>query len=531
MGLDEINISMLKLNDEKALYEIISMEINLEVNHHGKLCFSCILRQPENKKDDTFLGREIKLSYSKNGVKYTLFAGYITAVVIRIQGSITYADITAMTGSIKFDKEIKCRSFQDMSQTYGEIFEEIAGRGKAVFAVGRGREMLTAPLIQYDETDWQFVNRIAGRWNTIVIPETTNVFPQIAVGIVTGKEYDLEDEQDYCTVVNYRSFRKQEEKSGSIDLFQEYRISTGRNMQLGDKVHFKHQKWTVVQKQIKLDRGVLKSSYYLGKEKGRCRFTGNEKFCGLSLEGSVIKREGEKIKIALDIDKGRHQKTSGMYAYDYVPVTGNLMYSMPEKGAKVSLYFPDTEDRGMVINCIQRNTGDSNHKVKVLEIPTGQQLQMTPGQIGLFTNHQSSFIKITDRNGIIFKSNSSTRINAEAAISLKGKNLQLMAGSRIYMENKASGDYVEMTGRQMYYHTTHSVLSAVKHKTSKKSGLVKNYAVIKDMEVVALSVMGGLRAGNVEGLEANVEAGVPVLCNGNMSFMKNLASISWKRPI
>lgn len=531
MELDEINISMLKIDNEKISHDIVSMEISLEVNRHGKLCFSCILRQPESKREEGFLGTKIKLSYDKEGIEHTLFAGYIMATAIRVQGDITYADITAMSGSIKFDKERKCRSFQDMTQTYGEIFEEIAGRGRAVFAVGRGRERLTAPIIQYEETDWQFINRIAGRWNTIVIPETTNVFPQIAVGIIAGKEYDFEEEQDYCTAVHYGYFRKQKEKRGSIDEFREYRISTGRDIQLGDKVQFKDQKWTVVEKQIKLDKGVLKLSYCLGKENGRSRFIRNEKLCGLSLEGNVIEREGEKLKISLDIDEGRAQKSSGIYAYDYVPITGNLMYSMPEKNARVSLYFPGTEETGMVINCIQRNIEYTDHKMKVMEMPTGPQLQMTPRQVSIFTRKQSSSMKISDRDGIIFKSRSVIRITAKNTISLKAKNLQLVAGSRIYMESKSSGDFIEMAGRQMYYHASHSVLSAIKHKTVKSSGSVKNYAVIKDLELVALAVMGGLRAGNMDKMEAKVEAGIPILCNANASFMRNLASISWKRTI
>lgn len=531
MQSDEISISMLRIDSEIGAHEIISLEVMLEVNQHGILLLSCILRQPDRQKQERLIGKEIKLSYIKEEIPQPLFGGFITDAVIRNQGGITCADITAMSASLKFDREIKSRSFQNMTETYGEIFEKIAGKDRAVFAVGRSREKLTAPIIQYEETDWQFINRIAGGLHTIVIPEMTNLFPQIAAGIVGGREYNLEEEQDYSTAMNFSNWQKNGAGKGQADEYKEYRVNTGRNLQLGDCGYFKGQEWIVLEKRIKLDRGIIRQSYCLGKEKGRCRFIRNEKLCGLSLEGSAVSCEGEKIKIALDIDRGSRQTSSDLYAYDYVPITGNLMYSMPEKGARVSLYFPGTEGKEMVINCLPGNVQYENYKIKVMELPAGNQLHMAPGQLNLLTKNDFSSVKISDRTGIIFKSRSAIRIKAERTIFFKSKSLQLTSDNRIYLEDKTTGDFIEMTGKQMVYHASRSVLSAVRHKTLVKGNAMKNYAVIKDIETVALSVMGGIRAGGLDGMEAKVDGGVPALCNGTKSFMRNIASISWKRTV
>lgn len=50
----------------------------------------------------------------------------------------------------------------------------------------------------------------------------------------------------------------------------------------------------------------------------------------------------EEVQVALDIDGG---KITGEYYYDWYPITGNALYAMPEKGARVEVYFGSRDEQ------------------------------------------------------------------------------------------------------------------------------------------------------------------------------------------
>ena len=62
---------------------------------------------------------------------------------------------------------------------------------------------------------------------------------------------------------------------------------------------------------------------------------------GVSLRGTVEKREKESVYLKLDID-GADGKA--LHPYPWIPPTGNVMYCMPQEGTEAYLYFPEAEE-------------------------------------------------------------------------------------------------------------------------------------------------------------------------------------------
>ena len=62
---------------------------------------------------------------------------------------------------------------------------------------------------------------------------------------------------------------------------------------------------------------------------------------GVSLRGTVEKREKESVYLKLDID-GADGKA--LHPYTWIPPTGNVMYCMPQEGTEAYLYFPEAEE-------------------------------------------------------------------------------------------------------------------------------------------------------------------------------------------
>ena len=72
----------------------------------------------------------------------------------------------------------------------------------------------------------------------------------------------------------------------------------------------------------------------------------------MSFVGSIVGTQGEQVEVAFDIDK----TAAGGNRYGFAPATGNLMYCMPQKGTKTSLYIGNGDEaQGIATGCIRTN--------------------------------------------------------------------------------------------------------------------------------------------------------------------------------
>ena len=72
----------------------------------------------------------------------------------------------------------------------------------------------------------------------------------------------------------------------------------------------------------------------------------------MSFVGSIVGTQGEQVEVAFDIDK----TAAGGKRYGFAPATGNLMYCMPQKGTKTSLYIGNGDEaQGIATGCIRTN--------------------------------------------------------------------------------------------------------------------------------------------------------------------------------
>ena len=77
----------------------------------------------------------------------------------------------------------------------------------------------------------------------------------------------------------------------------------------------------------------------------------------MSLLGTVLSTAGETVKVHFDIDKGQDEAKA--YPYEWAPLTGNLMYLMPEVGTRVSVYFGSADERSAkAVACVRTNGGE-----------------------------------------------------------------------------------------------------------------------------------------------------------------------------
>ena len=156
---------------------------------------------------------------------------------------------------------------------------------------------------------------------------------------------------------------------------------------------------------------------------------------GMALKGCVEKTECERVYVRLDIDG---ENGHGGYAYEYKPITGQIMHCMPEKGTEVSLHYISADERDAVI---MDNIGWSKDSIttsdssqKRLETDHDKSLFLFPSVMGLSSTDQSgkmSRFMLADRDHILLESGMNITITANGPVTMNASTIQVQVPSSI----------------------------------------------------------------------------------------------------
>lgn len=301
-----------------------------------------------------------------------LFAGVLERVEVScMEGDYPEAELTVCSGTVLLDRRKKYRVFQNPYGTCYDVFRHIAKETGCAVAFPEEDGLLGGPLFQYMETDWELLRRVAGRMGTVVAADTHNSRPGVYLGMPGGKHRQAGDVLESAAVFEGRRYYALREKGLKIARqdFICYDITTTENLELGDKVSYQGRELVVCRREIGYSGSMV---VY------RCRLAGktyamaveecNPYLAGLTLEGSVTRCVGEACGVFFDKALLWERKVmdrdslaaalsgEGAYLYPYAPVTGNLMYSMPERGARVTLELRSSREGSAVVSaCLHRN--------------------------------------------------------------------------------------------------------------------------------------------------------------------------------
>jgi len=104
------------------------------------------------------------------------------------------------------------------------------------------------------------------------------------------------------------------------------------------------------------------------------------------------------------------------------------VYGMPETGTKVSLYFPDEDERNAIaVNCIRQNgascSGMSDPSKRALTTAEGKRLYLEPGMMGFDVKSAGHAMSLEDGKSISFRSGTTVNICAVENIGFFAKKI------------------------------------------------------------------------------------------------------------
>ncbi|WP_238900448.1 phage tail protein [Clostridium sp. YIM B02500] len=422
--------------------KITKLKIISELNEHSKLLISGIISDENADKyvEEAEAQETINVSLKDDkGNTIILFNGLLTKIGIKAKNDVRDLEIEALSKTFLMDIRKVSGSYQDEKLTYREIFKQKNNRYNDVVMIDNvtSQTKIDEFIVQYKETDWEFLKRLASYFNVALVPECRMSGIKYSIGGSGEAIVHNIDEFNYSIEKGLKEYSDKSANEAyrldDLDLIS-YEIETNKLMKLYNQVNFKGKKLLVYNCETELKSGVITNKYILRDENGmKVKRVYNDKMIGISLQGRVLDTKKDKVKISLEID-GSPKERKGARWFEFATIfsqpDGTGWYCMPEIEDVVRLYFQDSEEKNAYVVSSMHYDGIDDSKrsdpsVKSISTKYGKEIVMSPGSVEIIGNG-NLLMRMTDDGGIEVNSNKKIILDAKDDIEINGgANIQI----------------------------------------------------------------------------------------------------------
>ena len=174
------------------------------------------------------------------------------------------ADIQAVSGTILLDQKKSNRVFQKKVQTYMGIASTVTADTEHSACILPGSDMRTGgTLIQYQETDWRFLKRMASQLGLPLVPDTSYYYPRFYLGLPEGEKRELGEIISCNLCFDGRYYAVSGKCLVDREDFICYDVVTRTSLSLGDRVTYEGRELLVSRKKTELAGGEVIFTYRL----------------------------------------------------------------------------------------------------------------------------------------------------------------------------------------------------------------------------------------------------------------------------
>lgn len=436
-------------------FTFVSLEevrISQELNDHATAYLSGIVEEDKKSeiesqvKEHTLCKILLKDEAAFTGVPADFRMKYVRGL-LRVE-------LELISMSTKMDTSKKKRSFQNLAVSYGEIIESVVKEyGGYTSAAAYKSVCPKAPVIQYEETDWEFIRRMASHAGTYILPDVASTNPNIYVGEHNTAEAN-EQSADYVMQRNLKNYQifKENGVSCSMQDYELFELESLCNYQAGSKINYQGRIYTIIRKEGAIDRGAFVFVYTLQAEQGtRVMEYYNENIQGVSINGKVLEvSEGYKLKIHLFIDD--KQESENAYAYQFATpyasegTTG--WYAMPEAGEIVSLFIPSNDERKAYITKVSQKDGSkcsytADPTTRYMGIPDKSELKITKQEIKFELKGEGIYLSMSQDSGVTVSSKKEIDMMTEDDMSFKSSSFSATAKGKINLTSRQADAIID----------------------------------------------------------------------------------------
>ena len=306
----------IEIDGQQILWRDMTLKIDSRIGEHtvGKIKYIASLQQINIYDAAIDKDEDIKIIISgrsnisnENGTSNDkiFLNGIIDDIKLsEIKTGSLVVEITCISKSIILDRIPRYRSFQDPSLTYSAIAEEInknyGANGEKIISVGEDMKEVPRMTIQYNETDWEYLKRLASYTGQPIIP----YYDKVLVGFLKNQAAQTPN----TTYSQYGKSKKNKRTMYKITGTEVYPVSTPIKLKTRNRAGEKETEndYYVIESRIYNEGNTLKCEYTLGKQTDY--FV--DPIPHEKIRGAVI--EARTVHIArTDESKSNHGRTDG----------------------------------------------------------------------------------------------------------------------------------------------------------------------------------------------------------------------------
>ena len=438
---------------------IKKVEIIQEPGEHAMMHVEAVLDSDIDENDFQGIQDYVYLTYRNNstGENKILFYGMIHNISLCREGDGRILYLEAWDATRQMDISPRSRVFQDTNMMLSQLVSE-------VMAVYYGSDyMINFPdkpigqlVVQYEETDWEFLKRLFSKYHTALYPDTTHPAARFLAGLSLSPEDFTWDELAYEISQDFNWLKAMKE-NGFHEMMAVHSVSYSLESYdiaaIGSQITYKNNAWYLAGVKRYLSEGNLVNKYCLRQKEGLNIIPYyNQKITGTSINGTIAAVKRDKVQVQLEIDTGGTSGSGYLFPFSTVASSsdGSGWYCMPEPGESIRVYFPvDDEKEGYVITNIKGREPEAGNPSD----PMGN-----PGVRSISTN-QNNHVKFTEEGVVIStgEDQGSVLINKDGSVVIDGlldititaaESIQIVAGNDVVlnsqtlvrMENDAGAD-------------------------------------------------------------------------------------------
>ena len=265
----------IEIDGQQILWRDMNLEIDSKIGEHtiGKIKYTASPNQLslydaliDKKGDKTIVvtGRSNISDEAGNATDKIFLNGVISKLRIKeTKAGALAVELVCSSKSILLDRIPRYRSFQDPTLTYTDIAQEVNKNyndGETLVNVGEDMKEVSRMTIQYNETDWEYIKRLASYTGQPVIP----YYDKVLVGFLKNQAVQTPN----TTYSQYGKSKKNKRTMYKITGTEVYPVSAPiklktRNRAGGEETE---NDYYVIETRIYNEGNMLKCEYTLGKQ-------------------------------------------------------------------------------------------------------------------------------------------------------------------------------------------------------------------------------------------------------------------------
>lgn len=443
---DGVTYKDLFLSSIDVVY-IRRLDIVQKPGSHASLYLEAVLDGEQEENELQNISKTMTLMYRTEGETRPLFYGVIDKIFIRKDGEDVSLHLEAWDATYLMDTERRIRIFQNPQMTPEELMAEVMRTYPAAdYKLNVPKMPIGQLIIQYEETDWEFLNRFFARYKEPLYPNPESECIRVLAGESPDTEQLEWDSLPYTLLQDYGELNRRKENGLGELLEQEnvqYQIETYEIASLGNEIRYKGSFWYIGGVERHLEKGILVNSYVLRKEAGlKVLPYFNQRLTGISIDGQIAAVKRDRVQVDMEIDNGGKEGEHYWFPYSTVASSpdGSGWYCMPENGESVRVYFPVADEKeAYVVTNIKAHEPKEGNQDDPMGNPNVRNIETAQGNQVQFTEEGVVIAAGRKQGSILLKKSGEVLLDAVKDISISaGKAVNIVAANEVIMKSETS---------------------------------------------------------------------------------------------